>query len=439
MLSAPTLAMIVVGAALFGPGRASPFEAARIFGGPTEGLTRMWWRIALTRRYREIDSVVADANVVVRATAGGEHAAGRCTTGADGVCDVEVRLQAPARGPIDVVVVRASDDRPDAATNVEIAPLARGAVMGNVARWSERPARAPELKGVRSGDLEIRLYAVRGVMAAPFPDDIALSVTRDGEPRAHARVEMQLIGGDVAATPDAAANGGATSLVVTTGDDGRAKLTAIPRAHAVEVTAHATWGSATGEFASTLPVVPGALWLDPQSRSSGALRVVSPVPRACAYATLDTRTARLWGGTVYLQNDDHGFAAGSVPWPDVALPPSEPIWLTLASDPEATGVGTVGWPIAPASDAPAAEQSFADSLLLDGLPAAEERETRRRRRAAWLVVSALGAAAGLEGVLLWSTARARGTGGWARLALAVAAVVLAFAAIGIVAMWKAAG
>jgi hypothetical protein len=85
-----------------------------------------------------------------------------------------------------------------------------------------------------------------------------------------------------------------------------------------------------------------------------------------------------------------------------------------------------------------AEHPFADCLLLDGMPQAERADVERRRRAGWLVAAALGAAAVLEAILLADTARGRGAH-WARVAAAIATMLLAFAAIGMVAMWKMAG
>ncbi|HEY3594483.1 MAG TPA: hypothetical protein VGL13_11435, partial [Polyangiaceae bacterium] len=308
------------------------------------------------------------------------------------------------------------------------ASLGRGVISGNAAHWGNRAPRAPEIQGSRKGDLEIHVFAMRGVFAAPFADELSLLITgHDGEPRPRARVNVDLVAG----TP-------AESSVITD-ERGRAKLEVVPNAHAVEIQVSATWAGSSGSFFGALPVVPGALWLDPESRAAEQIRVVSPVPRVCAYATLDTRSVRLWGATIPLENDARGFASGSLAWPAISLSPDEPIWLTLSGDPEAGGAGTVGWPVAPISPSPAAERSFADELLVDGLPAAAARESHRRHRAVWLVVAALGAAAGLESILLWSTARARGAGNLGRAVLAVAAIVLAFAAIGIVAMWKAIG
>jgi hypothetical protein len=82
------------------------------------------------------------------------------------------------------------------------------------------------------------------------------------------------------------------------------------------------------------------------------------------------------------------------------------------------------------------ERPFRDELLLDGMPTAEKRDQDRRYRARTLSAVALGAAAILEGIFLAHGSGARGVRAWAWTAIAIATVTLAFAAIGIVVMWK---
>ncbi|HKQ68269.1 MAG TPA: hypothetical protein VJT73_02980, partial [Polyangiaceae bacterium] len=208
-----------------------------------------------------------------------------------------------------------------------------------------------------------------------------------------------------------------------------------PRTHVVDATASASFAGLEGSWNGILPVVPGAIWLDPELVSQHRIRVVAPVPREVAYATIATRTARLWGGAIALAKDERGFAAGEISWPDLDAPAEEPKWLTLASDPRATGAGTVGWPLHP----DAGERAFRDWLLLDGMPRAEERDNARRHRARTLSAASLFAAAVLEGVLLAHGTYGRGMRSWAWLAVAIATVVFAFAALGVVAMWRTIG
>jgi hypothetical protein len=219
--------------------------------------------------------------------------------------------------------------------------------------------------------------------------------------------------------------------------------------HTVEIDLEATALGRRGTWHGMLPVVPGAIWLEPGSVADPDLRIVTPVPRDVAYVTLATQKERLWSAAVPLAAADaRGFSRGSAPWPnltpvaDTAQPP--PMWLTVSSDPQQTSAGTVGWPVGriggPFRDAePRDERRFRDQLLLDGMPAADRRDARRRNGARALSGVALAAAAALEGVLLAQSSHARGWRAWAWTVMAVATVVLAFAAIGVVVMWKTTG
>jgi hypothetical protein len=215
-------------------------------------------------------------------------------------------------------------------------------------------------------------------------------------------------------------------------DGGEAAFAVEPRTHTVEATIEATFAGLSGSWEGLLPVVPGAMWLDPAS-GAREMRVVSPVARDVVYATLATRHARLWGGAVPLVPDGRGYAVGTID--RVAEPTGEAIWLTLASDPRASGAGTVGWPANGAALAEG-ELAFRDWLLLDGMPAAQRRDAERRGRARWLTGAALGGAAVIEGVLLARGSYGKGARSLVWLVVAIATVALAFAAIGLVTMWK---
>jgi len=180
------------------------------------------------------------------------------------------------------------------------------------------------------------------------------------------------------------------------------------------------------------------MWLDPTPTASGALRVVSAVPRQVAYASVASDERRLWGGAIALVPDAQGFASGTVTLPTEARGGDEPLWLTLSSDPRGTGAGTVGWPLAPERTPKAQrERAFRDRKLLDGMPLAEKRDQERRGRARSLAWLALFAAACVEGAMLAQVAgRPSGRRSWVRLSVAVATVVLAFSAVGVIVLWK---
>ncbi len=201
-----------------------------------------------------------------------------------------------------------------------------------------------------------------------------MRVKRNDTPVARARVTLRADAANVVGS--LGADGAAT---LDTWDRGEAHFLLEPRTHTVEVDVEASALGLTGNWEGLLPVIPGAIWLDPAWLAARELRVTSPVSRDIVYATLSTRSARLWGGVIPLSSDARGFAAGMIAWP---VDPSEmqsPVWLTLSSDPRASGAGTVGWPLDDVAMAEG-ELAFRDWLLLDGMPAAEQRDADRRAR-----------------------------------------------------------
>jgi hypothetical protein len=437
LLAVPSMAMAMVGFAMFGPGAVQPFDGARIRGGPMEGMRRLSWRITVLERFRSIDSTRDIGAIAVRArTSAGPEVVAHCHTRNDGTCDVELDFSAELSGPIHAVVTAEASG----------AILAQGELTGDATGWGLSPGHPAHLTGSTSGDFAIDVYARRGIFAAPFRDELVVHV-RDGEaPLGSARVTLRT---DAADLDDATAasrvetNGADTSVTVVSSERGEITFGITPRMHAVAVDIDVGALGRSGGWHGILPVVPGAIWLDPGPLTHGKLRVVAPVPREFAYATLATPSARLWAGIIPLTADARGFAAGEIDWPGPPRPmappggpphPPENTWLTVASDPLASGAGTVGWPVP--GESIRDERPFRDQLLLDGLPAAEKRDQDRRYRARALSAVALGAAAILEGVLLAHSAQARGVRAWAWTAIAIATVAFAFAAVGLVVMWK---
>jgi hypothetical protein len=428
LLAVPSVAMAVVGLAMFGPGAVQPFEAARIRGGPSVGLRRLSWRIAVLQRYRGVDSTQNAGTIVVRAWhAAASEAVARCRTASDGSCDVTLEFAADVAGPVEAAIT----------AEVSGAVLAAGSVDVNAANWGRAPGHPARLAGQTRGNLAVDVAARRGVFAAPFRDDLVVTV-RDGEkPLPDARVALRTEAADLAGAPTTDAE---SRLTLTTSEDGQVTFGIAPRIHTVDVDIEVTAPGRSASWNGLLPVVPGAIWLDPMSLALGALRVIAPVPLPVAYVTFATPNARLWGGAIPLEtHDTRGFTVGHIDWPPGVPRPSSdaPQWITLSSDPLQTGAGTVGWPVV--RHAIGDERPFRDQLLLDGMPAAEKRDEDRRHRARALSAVALGAAAVLEGVLLAHGSGGRGVRAWGWTAIAIATVVLAFAAMGVVVMWKTSG
>jgi hypothetical protein len=428
LLAVPSMAMAVVGLAMFGPGAVQPFDGARIRGGPTLGLRHLSWRMTVLQRFRSIDSTRNIGRIVLRARHGeAPEVVARCHTNGDGTCDVLLDFPSEVSGPIHAVITAESTG----------AILAEGDLQGNAAEWGRAPGHPARLVGHVRGNLSIDVAARRGVFAVPFLDDLVVTV-RDGEtPLRGAEVTLRTDAANLQA--GATWNGPETSITILSSDSGEVSFRVVPNMHVVEVDVEVTAPGRNATWHGALPVVPGAFWLDP-NLGSAYIRIMSPVPRDMAYVTLATPSARLWGGAIPLPTTDaQGFAHGQIDVLGVASlqeDPREPKWITISSDPLQTSAGTVGWPIcAGICD----ERPFRDLLLLDGMPAAEKRDERRRYRARTLAAVALGAAAIFEGVFLAHASRARGIRAWAWTTIAIATVALAFAAIGVVVMWKTGG
>jgi hypothetical protein len=159
--------------------------------------------------------------------------------------------------------------------------------------------------------------------------------------------------------------------------DGRARVTVTPTEHAVSLVVRASKGSDEGRFDGALPVIPGAIWVE---RSGEDLRVVSPIARDVAYATLVTETERLAGAAVALSSDGRGGAVGTWRMPPVPST-AKPLWAVVSSEPDQHSMALVGWPLSGDTDEPPRTFDVPDRLLLDGAPAAFARDAARRQRA----------------------------------------------------------
>jgi hypothetical protein len=455
IVAVPGAALAVVGIATVGPGALRPFDGVRIWGGPTEDARSLCFRIEVAQRFQGIDSLRDIGEFEVLAgSENGLRGAYRGRTHPDGTADVQIPLSRRVRGKVHVVV------RP-----VDGPPLLEGELARGPAGWGASAVRGPILAGRSEGDLTVTVAASRGVFTYPFRDELLVQIEQNGRPVPGANVTVEAEGADLDGAPGVQ-KGSAISVV--TQPRGTAAIGVIPTSHDVDVTIEAHALGLSGLWRGPLPVTPGAMWLDPARTKNGPLRVVSPVPHTTAYATIATRTERLWGGQVALVPDRAGFSSGSIDWPFGDDAPF-PAWLTLASDPRATGSGTTGWPLrigpAQSPDEALEERHFPEMLLLDGMPQAERRDVLRRSRARKLGAAALIAAVLLEVLLLADTARSaeralqrveaslaevgavsgkKGSrpGGWRALFLlvvAVAMVVIAFAGVGIVLLWKTGG
>lgn len=368
----PIFSVIVSALVFLGPGSMRSITAARVRGAPAEGARSAALRIEVVRSFHDVVDAADAAGLLVEASAPGQALAverGEIVPG--GVVDVVLRGAAPIRGPVAIAVT---------------AP-GRGALAAGAIALRRPPPAFVQLGAVRGaarGDLTLRVDALRGVMASPFPEALRVAVAPAGsDGPLGARAEITLSGAGIDLSADH----------LTTDERGVATVVAKALAHNVELTVTARAGDRTGRWEGVLPVVPGAVWLDPSS-PPGTLTLVSPAPRDRAYLSLWSEEGRVFGAVVPLARDGLGFFRGRVA---AALPPARLLYATVAGDPLEQGSGTVAWPLRPAEGAVSGGRGL--DLLLDGLPAVIEREKQRAfaARRAGLILIGL---AGLAEVLL---------------------------------------
>ncbi|WP_437686341.1 hypothetical protein [Sorangium sp. So ce176] len=386
----PALGIGLAAFVLLGPGSQRMTTGVRVWGAPVAGSEALALRIEGVRRLYGAEDPAAIPEIEVSAASAGAPLE-RWTGPIDKDGIGEALLPAPG-GLAEPVVVRIA--RGGEVLLEEQVPLA----PPRPAEMSALPgaAHASALPGAARGELRLRVTAARGAMAAPFPEPVRVAVEgEDGAPIAGARVEASAVGADL----EGQGNG---PILVVADARGAAELSLKPLSHAVELTLRATRPGgppgAGGSWEGRLPVIPGAIWLDPGGLAGEppALRLVSPAPRPRAYVSIGGARGRLLGAVVPLAPDGAGFFAGTLALPDGQARPAAD-WAVVASDPYEQGAGTVAWPLS-AATGPASPRRV--TLLADGLPAAEARERARASWARRAGLAVLGATAAAEMLLL---------------------------------------
>lgn len=443
-------AVLFVALLMLGPGRARPVLSARLYGGATaEGARQTSFRIVLVRRDGGYEEKLGGRALYVHLTKpNGQRTVWEGTTAREGTAEVTVTWEVDSPGPVQVHV-----------KDTEGQVLAEGELPERPAAWGPSEALRSELRGHVTGELAIRAAVLRGLLAAPFPEEVVIEVRHDGVPVEKALVKVSSVGAAIAShdKENAGPPNAAASVTSMTDHLGRARLRAQPVSHDAELEVEASLGEASGAFVARLPVTPGAMWLEPANRDALVRTIVSPVPREVAYVSIATRQARLFGATVPLRQDGRGHAVGSLDLNPVlpSLRAESPVYVTVASSLGFDGAGTVGWPLVPAEDAfEASSYAFRDVLLLDGMPERVVADRERRRKMAWLSAFVLAAAASIEAWLLVRAARGAGSAvlaedaedarkiaparnGIHRLTIAVLVTIFAFAAVGALVLWQA--
>jgi hypothetical protein len=358
----PTLSVLVAALVFLGPGALRPVTAVRVYGAPAEGARKVALRLEVVKSLYGVEEQGGALDLLVEATAPGQTLRawhGRSGDG-DGVAEALLSAPSPLHGPL-AVAVSAVADKPRLLAGGEI----------RIAPPDPAFVRLGRLNGTTHGDLGLRVDATRGHLASPFPETLRIQVSPAGvEAPLGARAQVDLSGAGLEASPPSA----------TTDERGVALFQVKAFAHQVELTVQARAGEKTARWEGTLPVIPGATWLGPPAASGKALPLVSPSRRDRVYVSFWTEEGRIEGAVVPLAKDPLGFFAGEVTPPDA--PGARLLYATVAGDPLEQGAGTIAWPLRPAEGAvdphPLAPLlRGAPAPLLDGIPAALDREKQR--------------------------------------------------------------
>lgn len=355
----PALSVALTAAVLLGPGSTRKAAFARVYGAPWEGTSALSLRIEVAERWYGIDEKAQFHDVTVEAV--DDHNAFtplEVSLDASGIGEAYIPSKDPIRDNVMVRVRR--DNQVLAVGQLELYPAAKSSGS------TIAPLRLP---GQTTGNIKINVDARRGAMAAPFSEavDIQVGLAEHVSPSNRGFKDIAL----EASAPGAEID---TPKFVTD-ENGRASIKITPQAHHIELTITAKdEAHGDGKWVGTLPVIPGAIWLEAKTRR--LLKFVSPVPRERAYVSLMNEKGRIFGAIIPVSLDELGSYRGTTLLPD--LIDEEATHVIVAGDPQEQGSGTVAWPLQSRA-VEASQRRFV--RLVDGAKAAEERERQRAYRA----------------------------------------------------------
>ncbi len=376
LFALPTLTVAVVAFALLTALAERPVRFARLYGGPTRAPVQTF-RVEVLERSGGTELPLGSGALRVELTdAQGNRSEWRGTLGEDGTAEVSVRASPDQSS----YLARVTEGERE---------LGRSRIALAADAWRRAASRRGGFVTSRAGELEISLAAARGVLAAPFDDELLIEVRAEGQPIA-AELELSAEGATLGAQRE------------RTSGLAPARVRITPRDHLVSVDVRASSeGRAPVSARATLPVVPGAL--DAVVRG-GELVIRSPVPRDRAYFAIVSEEQRLAGGSLALVADEHGGASAVCPLPAL---PAGPAWAIVSSAVDLESPGRVGWPLY-ASAEPLSTFDAREALLLDGRPQAVARERQRQSRARWVTIGVCGLSLAVSLVLLLGPARREG-------------------------------
>ncbi|HKY37714.1 MAG TPA: hypothetical protein VJN18_17350 [Polyangiaceae bacterium] len=341
-------------------GGARPFRSARVYGGPTQGLTELSLRIEVGERDRIAEVPVPGAALSVVAIEGGQRVAtARAKTDSLGITEIALRLPRPRESALELWVDYASE---------VAAPLAKGLVLGSREAFRAKASRRGGFqRGRYTGELELSVAPAHGVLVTAqgaLDDELLIRAERAGGPVIDARIGIKLEGAEPAETQ------------VRTDAAGLARLKLRPNAATVRVALDAVAeGIGAGTLAARLNVVQGAIRV---TRRGEALSIESGGAATLAYLGFFDESRRYLGLRVPMTPAPDGRLVAELPWP--AALTAQPLWVVASSQADLASPSAVGWPTTPTDELAPRTFDARELLLLDGAPAAALREAKRERR-----------------------------------------------------------
>jgi len=368
-LALPVLTVLVVSYSLLVAGVPRRLHGARVYGGPSEGVSTLSLRVECVERDGERESAFWTGPLRARAhAAGGPDIVTEVKQAVHGVADFEMPFARPVHGLVELELRDASS-----------ALLASGRFELDVTRWAARARRRGGwIRGRADHALVLSVAPERGAFVVGSSDALAIRVERAGQPVDGALLTVSAEGARLSAVEQ-----------LRTNQRGRARVLLEPSElnPTVRVEARTSDGE-SGVIDTGIAVVAGGFQASPAGRG---LRIESAVPRTGAFFSVVSERHRLSGGAIALTPNGRGGSVGTVQLPTWL----EPTFLVVSSEVDQNSAAAIGWPL---DSGPEPAQTFdvPDVLLVDGLPAAFAREQARRSRVRWLTATFIGLAFALS-------------------------------------------
>jgi hypothetical protein len=351
------VAVVLVGVV---SGGVRPFRSARVYSGPTQGITDLSLRVELGERDKVVEVPVPDTSFGVVLVEGGQRVAtATARTDVLGSAEVHVVLPRARDSALELWV----ESRGQMAT-----PLARGLVLGKADAFRRAATRRGGFQnGRHAGDIELAVAPAHGVLVTAqgaLEDELVLRAMRAGGAVTNARISVKLEGAEPA------------EAQVSTDAQGLARLKLRPSEPNVRVALEASAeGIGEGTLAARFEVVQGAIRV---TRREDRLLLESSGAASRAYLGFFDENQRYTGASAALTPAPDGRLVGELPWPSGLT--AAPLWVVASSQADLASPSAVGWPIVGVGEPDPRTFDVREQLLLDGSPAARRHEERRARR-----------------------------------------------------------